>query len=32
MDEEESFWVLVQMIENILQPDTYSNLIGVLVD
>ena len=32
MSEEEAFWVLVQIIENILQPDCYSNLIGVLVD
>lgn len=32
LKEEEAFWVLVQIIEEILPLDNYSNLIGVLVD
>ena len=32
LSEEESFWVLIQIVEQILPPDYYSNLVGVLVD
>jgi hypothetical protein len=32
LEEEEAFWVLVQIIEELLPLDNYSNLIGVLVD
>ncbi len=32
LEEEEAFWVLVQIIEEKLPLDNYSNLIGVLVD
>ena len=32
MNEEESFWCFVQMIEVIMPIDYYSNLIGVMVD
>lgn len=30
--EEQAFWVLTQIVEQILPPDYYANLIGVLVD
>jgi hypothetical protein len=32
MQEEEAFWTLVQIVENILPIDYYSNLLGVLID
>lgn len=32
LEEEEAFWVLIQIIEEHLPLDNYSNLIGVLVD
>jgi hypothetical protein len=32
LEEEEAFWVLVQIIECYLPMDHYSSLIGVLVD
>jgi hypothetical protein len=32
LKEEEAFWVLVQIVEEILPLDNYCNLVGVLVD
>ena len=32
LDEEQAFWVLCQIIEELLPLDYFSNLIGVLVD
>jgi hypothetical protein len=32
LKEEEAFWVLTTIIEDILPLDNFSNLIGVLVD
>lgn len=32
MNEEESFWTLAMIIETILPPDYYCNMVGVLID
>jgi hypothetical protein len=32
MNEEETFWALCQIIETMLPPDYYSNMVGVLID
>lgn len=32
LSEEEAFWTLTSMIEQMLPIDNYSNLVGVLVD
>jgi hypothetical protein len=32
LNEEETFWALCQIIETMLPPDYYSNMVGVLID
>ena len=32
LNEEEAFWVLCQIIETMLPPDYYANMVGVLID
>lgn len=32
MSEEEAFWTLSMIIETLLPPDYYSNMVGVLID
>jgi hypothetical protein len=31
-DEEDAFWIFVQMVESILPLDYYSNMVGALID
>jgi hypothetical protein len=32
LNEEEAFWALCQIVETLLPPDYYSNMVGVLID
>lgn len=32
IDEEETFWIFVMIVESLLPLDYYSNMVGVLID
>lgn len=32
LNEEESFWVFIQIVENMLPSDYYSHMLGILTD